>query len=398
VSDTDHALPADPDLRQVRFHVDEGSPGGFVGTIIEDPTPSTDPTPWLFYADGRLIARAHPARKGWQLQVRNLQFIESHRLTAAMLEDLFERGSRAPTGSHGVFARPASQHSSASADLNLTVLDIGVVATGPKPNHLVAAPHNGFRLDRGVLAESVDAETEEDEDAGIQRFGETPAEQVAGAVQHAELAKALTIPGGLQLDVLTLVPEANAVVLAIRETHEAAAGMFERRRAAGLPEERELATWRIDTDSLCDEGDRTFGGLCLTLEEVCTIANGLVPSLRALLDGEKTLMDLIDAPLTVLTYTQRGRLSQYHTSVQDLADCDTDHFRMLWPLLIETLERGEAGEDWDGERQRAFQVKPAGERHLARQLQDARAALIQAGTATVQTLPDPDGGFAAHNG
>src|ERR1700684_3331845 len=102
--DTDPDLPADPELQRVTFHVDEGSPGGFVGTIIEDPSAESGTDSWLFYAYRRLIARAQATGEGWRLQVRDEQFIESHRLTARMLEDLFERGSSAPHGPCDAFA------------------------------------------------------------------------------------------------------------------------------------------------------------------------------------------------------------------------------------------------------------------------------------------------------
>jgi len=68
----------------------------------------------------------------------------------------------------------------------------------------------------------------------------------------------------------------------------------------------------------------------------------------------------------------------------------------VWPLLIEALERGEASEDWDGDRQRAFHLQPGGEPHLARQLADARTAVIAAGKVTQDALPDPDGGFEGY--
>jgi hypothetical protein len=278
----------------------------------------------------------------------------------------------------------------------LSPSDLAVITTGAKPNDLVAAPHNGFRLDRSVLAESVDAEGEEDEDCGIQRFGDTPVEQIAGALLHAENSKALQTPDGVDLYALKLVPDANALILAIRESHDVSGGSLERRKAAGLPSERQVASWTIDSGWLSDAGDRTFLGLCLTLEEVCTIANGLMPALRALLDGEQMLIDRIEQPLNVLTYNLRGRLSSQRYMVQDLAEWDADTTASLWPLLIEALETGEASEDWDGDRQRAFIVVEGAERYLAHQFVQARTALLDAGTVQAAALPDPDGGFEQH--
>jgi len=274
--------------------------------------------------------------------------------------------------------------------------DVAVITTGAKPNDLVAAPHNGFRLDRSLLAESVDAEGEEDEDCGVQRFGDTPVEQIAGALLHAENSKALEIPDGVDLYALKLVPAANALILAIRESPDVSGGSLERRKAAGLPIERQVASWTVDSGWLSDAGDHTFLGLCLTLEEVCTIANGLMPALRALLDGEQVLIDRIEQPLNVLTYNLRGRLSSQRYSVQDLAEWDAGTIASLWPLLIEALETGEASEEWDGDRQRAFTVVEGAERYLARQLIEARTALLDAGTVQAKALPDPDSGFEQH--
>lgn len=274
--------------------------------------------------------------------------------------------------------------------------DIAVITTGEKPNDLVAAPHTGFKLDRSVLAESIDAESEEDEDCGIQRFGDTPVEQIAGALLHAENSKALQTPDGVDLYALKLVPAANALILAIRESPDFSGGTLGRRKAAGLPGERQVASWSVDSGWLSDAGDRTFLGLCLTLEEVCTIANGLMPALRALLDGEQLLIDRIEQPLNVLTYNLRCRLSSQRYSVQDLAEWDAEAIASLWPLLIEALETGEASEEWDGDRQRAFTVVEGAERYLARQLIEARTALLDAGTVQAKALPDPDSGFEQH--
>lgn len=374
--DQDSSLPADRDLRQVRFHVDYGSPGGFAGTIIEDPDRTAGTDPWLFYTDGRLVASADATREGWVVHPVDHEFIRVHAMTATQLESLFERASYAVTRLYEVFAGPAEEVLPRRCDTALP-----------------SAP-GSFRLNRGKLEESMDAEGEKDEAAGIEQFGDTAAEQIAGAVLHAENANAILIPDGVELSVLTLAPAADAVVLALRETPEQADGMRKRRHAAGLPDERQVATWRIGASGLCGE-DTTFGGLCLTLEQVCEIANGLVPVLRALLDGEETLLDLIEQPLTVVTFNNQSRLGTYRAGVGDLTEGDPDITESLWPLLIQALESGEAPEDWDGDRQRTFQLEAGGERYLARQLCDESHRLIREG-ATPGAFPEPENGFAPY--
>lgn len=270
------------------------------------------------------------------------------------------------------------------------------ITPGSRPNEQAAAPHNAFRLDRVALADSLGAAEEENEDCGIQGFGETRVEQIAGALVYAENSKALIAPDGVDLHALKLVPDANALVVAIRESPDAAAPKAREREEAGLPGERQIASWTIEPGWLSDPEDRTFLGLCLTLENVCDVANGLMPSLRALLDGEEILMGLASVPLTVLTYNSRARFGCYRSSVADATEFDADQARMLWPLLIETLQTGEATEEWDGDRQRGFLLQEHAERHLARQLVQLREELAAAGKATVAELPDPTGGFESY--
>jgi hypothetical protein len=106
MSNTDrNDLPA-ADQQRVVFHVDYGSPGGFAGTLAKDPAPDADLDSWAFYADGQLIARGDAKRGGWTVQVSDHEFIEAYRVTQGMLEDLFERGSRALMGLYEVFASP----------------------------------------------------------------------------------------------------------------------------------------------------------------------------------------------------------------------------------------------------------------------------------------------------
>ena len=165
----------------------------------------------------------------------------------------------------------------------------------PDTNPQAATPANTrFTLDRGVLAASLDAEDDADRACSLEHFGDSPSEQIAKAVQHAEAAGALKTPDSVDLYVLTATP--NAVVLTIRENHQATTPRLDDRRTAGLPVERQLATWHIEPAVLSDGDAETFGELCKTLEEVCRAANGLLPGLRALLDGERRLLDLIAVP------------------------------------------------------------------------------------------------------
>ena len=374
MSDTDRYLPDAGDRQRVTFRVGYGCPGGFVGTISEDPEALGDPMVWVFYAEEKLIARGDRASQGsWMVDVEDPEFLAAHQLTPRQLQDLFERGSQAPSGPRELFVAPTA-------------------ASAPQSGPLAPADDR-FRLDRGVLADSLHAEGDADEGCGLQHFGETPGEQIAGAVQHAELEQALHIPDGVDLDVLKLAPAANAVILTIRETFEAATAKLEKRKTAGLPRERQIASWTIEPGWLSDGDALTFGDLCSTLEEVCNLANALLASLKALLDGEQLLMELIAAPLTVLTYNSRARLASFRANVEDVTEGDADQARNVWLLLIEALERGEAEEEWDGDRQRAFHLQPGGEPHLARQLVELRNTLQAAGKLTPGELPDPTGGF-----
>jgi hypothetical protein len=390
MSQIDPHLPDTADRQLVRFHLDYDSPGGYIATISQDPDPDVDPGfgMWIFYADEQPVATGeHLAPGQWAVQVTDQAFVKAHKITDRQLELLFEQAVRGTEGPYQALTceAPTIRHS-----------EIGVITSGPKPNDAVVAPHNGFALDRVALADSLGAAEEQDEDCGIQQFGETPVEQIAGAFLHAEESKALRIPDGVDLYALKLTPAADSVILAIRETHEAASSKAAARQAAGLPSERQIASWTIDTGWLSDTNDQTFLGLCQTIENICETANGLMPVLRALLDGEDMLLALIATPLTVLTYNNRGRFTTYRASVVDATEGDVDHAKLLWPLLIEALDRGEASEDWDGERQRAFHLQPRCERHLVRQLVELRDGLVTHGKATLRELPDPDGGFEQH--
>lgn len=158
--------------------------------------------------------------------------------------------------------------------------------TGPKPNDLVSAPHNGFRFEWVTLADSLGAVDYEGTDGGIQRFGDIPAERIAAAVRHAEMCKAIAGPEGVVFSVLKLAQRPDTVILGLHEGHDRATSKLQQREEAGLGARRQVTTWEIEPHELSDPQDPTFGGLCLTLEDVCDRLNGLLGPLQALLDGE----------------------------------------------------------------------------------------------------------------
>jgi hypothetical protein len=205
------------------------------------------------------------------------------------------------------------------------------------PTVLVAEEQ--FTFDRGVLARSLGADSDEDP-RGQVGFGDAPADQIAGAVSHAEVSGALKTPVAVALYVIPATPD--SVMLTVRETHEVAAPRRQARAELGLPDERQLASWEIESGWLTDGHVDTFGALCDTLQEVCRVANGLLPSLQALLDGEQRLIDLAEEPLTVITYTNRGRLTTYPVALDDLTEHDSERTKNLWPHLLDALE-GEGG-------------------------------------------------------
>ena len=251
-------------------------------------------------------------------------------------------------------------------------------------------------FDRARLEEAM-CHTREEPAAGMEDFGDYAAEQIAGAVLYAEQERALSRPEDIEMIVQALRPSADAVTISLRESFAARASQSAiGRAAAGLPRERQVSSWSTPTSVLMPEHSETFEGVCETLGAVCEEATRLLPCLDALRDGEDMLMSLISAPLTVLTYNDRGRLASYRANVGDVTEGDPDQAKMSWALLIETLERGEADEDWDGSRQRAFRLQPNGEPHLARQLHALREELIAAGDASAEQLPEPDDGLDAY--
>jgi hypothetical protein len=350
----------------VTFHVDHCSPEGYIGTVSEDPA-TQDPMVWVFYADERVIALHEWQEQANVLTVVDPRFIERHGITPEVLETLFETARAAVSRPYDVLT-------------NLPRED----AIQPVEAHPTCEPgERAFRLDRRALAASLGLE-DDDGECGLERFGDTPAEQVAGAVLHAEENGALVIPEGMELHMLKLDAATNAV--ALRETHIA------RRVAAGLPTERQVTTWSIELASLPDGDETPFGALCVTLEEVCREANQLLPSFHAMLAGEQ----LLSEPLTVLTYDLRARLASFRSSVEGITKGDPDRTRKVWPALVAALENGEGDEDWDGNRQTAYKVEPAGTPHLARQLVAARTELLSTGHLTLEALPDPERGFDAY--
>lgn len=253
-------------------------------------------------------------------------------------------------------------------------------------------------LDRASLGQVMN-HTDEDPATGIEQFGDFPAEQIGGAVLYAETEGALCLPKDVEMIVLVLRRSADAVVISLRESDAVRASQnLADRSDAGLSNERQVSGWIAETSSLIPADAHTFDGLCKTLDAVCEQATRLLPSLDALLDGEQRLLDEIAEPLTVLTYNLRARLACFRSSVEAITAGDPDHTREVWPTLITTLEAGESSEDWDGDRQIAYQVDPVGRPHLARQLLAARTDLVTAGCLTPADLPDPDRGFGAYLG
>jgi len=238
-----------------------------------------------------------------------------------------------------------------------------------------------FSIDQKRLSELFGPD-EENAACRLDRYGETPSEAIEGIVRVAQEAQGLVAPETVELH--TLCPSPVSVVIAIRETnleHQ------QHRAVAGFPAQRQVASWRMDAAQLRDGHGETFAELVGTLQNVCTEANALFPALAALIDGEKRVLYVIAKPIRVLTYDSRGRRGIYSAAVDDLTDNAVDLGRAVWPLLIETLETGEATEDWDGDRQRALQLRYGATPHLARQLLDLRRRLAEHG---VGDLPQAD--------
>jgi hypothetical protein len=109
-------------------------------------------------------------------------------------------------------------------------------------------------------------------------------------------------------------------------------------------------------------------------------------------------LERVAAPLIVLAFNRRSRLSSFRRNVQEVCQGDPEQAKVMWPLLIEVLERGEADEDWDGDRQRAFRLVKGCEAHLAKQLVVLRTTLEDEGKTPRGALPGPSGGFDSYRG
>ena len=254
---------------------------------------------------------------------------------------------------------------------------------------------DGFTLDR----ERLTAKMLEDhgEPIGINAFGESDPERIAGAIRYATYGGAVTCPAEISLIVDALPPVPDSVILSLCESHEVRAHQgMQRRIDAGLSDERQISMWSLETESLIDRDNAEFQGLCSTLEAVCAQATKLLPSLRAMLDGEQRLLDRIAEPLTVLTYDTSARLNCYRSNVEELTQGDADEARALWSQLIITLEEGDDNGEWDGDRQRALTIEQKDRPYLARQLLARREELIANGDASAEQLPEPDDGLAAY--
>jgi hypothetical protein len=252
-----------------------------------------------------------------------------------------------------------------------------------------------FTLDRERLtAKMLD---DYGEPVGINSFGESDPERVAGAIRYATYGGAVTCPAEISLIVDALPPVTASVILSLCESHEVRAHQgMQRRIDAGLSDERQVSMWSLETESLIDRDNTEFQGFCSMLEAVCAHATRLLPSLRAMLDGEQRLLDRIAEPLTVLTYDTRARPDWSRSSVEAFTQGVPEQARVLWSQLIVTLEEGEDNGEWDGDRQRALTIEEKDRPYLARQLLALREGLIANGDASAEQLPEPEDGLAAY--
>lgn len=81
-----------PSGQMVRFHIDAGGPGGFVGALTEHLEASDAQQRWLFHADGHLIATASDIAMAEPpvLAVVDQQFLDEHEITRDALIALFQ--------------------------------------------------------------------------------------------------------------------------------------------------------------------------------------------------------------------------------------------------------------------------------------------------------------------
>ncbi len=249
-----------------------------------------------------------------------------------------------------------------------------------------------FTLDRSALAGHLNVDGD-DTTYGLGTFAAEPGPQVAAATTRALTCGAITPPDGAQLYVFAA--DSTAVAITVRDQPPSPAQLRDR-ASAGLPCYRHISDTRDWRELQPAASPDTFTGTCETIELVLQAANSLLPALAALKLGEAHTTSLLAAPLRVLTYNHRGRLSTRTSSVSELTEDDADQTRDLWPLLIETLETGEAAEEWDGDRQRTLLLRSGGATALARQLNAARARLVHSGARRLAELADPAGGFGRY--
>jgi hypothetical protein len=78
--------------QMVRFHVDAGGPGGFIGTLTERHDSSDAQHRWLFHAAGRLIASASDIAIAQPpvVSVVDQHFLDEHEITNETLTALFQ--------------------------------------------------------------------------------------------------------------------------------------------------------------------------------------------------------------------------------------------------------------------------------------------------------------------
>jgi hypothetical protein len=78
--------------QMVRFHIDAGGPGGFIGTLTERHDSSDAQHRWLFHAAGRPIATASDIAMAQPpvVTVIDQHFLDEHKITNETLTALFQ--------------------------------------------------------------------------------------------------------------------------------------------------------------------------------------------------------------------------------------------------------------------------------------------------------------------
>jgi len=254
------------------------------------------------------------------------------------------------------------------------------------------AASSNFTLDRTAFATHLQLDGDETR-YGLYTFGSSRGHQISRATKRALACGAITPADGAQLHVFPA--EGTSVAITVRDLPPTTTQLHAR-ASAGLPCYRHIGDTRDWPNLKPALPDDTFTGTCETLEQVLVVANELLAALAALQLGEAHAMSLLTEPLRVLTYNHRGRLSTDTSSMSALTEDDPEQIIDLWPLLIETLETGEAGEDWDGDRQRRLLLRTGGATALARELNAARARLVHKGIVADGVMPDPKGGFSRY--